>query len=292
MPRALPMRVVHRTVPRGPLDPRRRAGLGVFTRRDLDVLPYPDYDPIPTFLSGRQQFPDPLPSGTNLFVPGFLSDEQQHNADMRALGIAPLAIAAAVKPLTSLIHISFGKAVNTEKSIAPQLATLANAGNITAAGIMLARSTIVTQGFQALYAPLVSQFKANRPDVYAAGVALTKNPGRVGRANLWQWDNVSDIVPFAKSNGLYLAQPYTGGAATPASATVPQPITALPGGAPMVSPSDYQPAPAGGGTTTVVSPDGTVTTRPAAPAQASMFGGVSLPMLMGIGLVAFLLNRK
>lgn len=294
MPTKLPMRVVHRTVSRGPITPRRRNS----SPNMIDVMPYPTHDPVPTYLGA--EYPNPLPSGTNLFVPGFLSDEEQFRQDQRNLGIAPLAIAAAIKPLTSLVHISFGKAVNSE-TFAKSLLSLALAGNLTAGVALLSRGAIKTQGFAQLYSPLIAQYQSQRPDFYAQAKQMAASAATTpGGIAFWRYAP-GDVMGAVTRFAVYAKTgPYTGGPATPTPVTVAQPTQALPGGQPMVSnpyvPTD-QPANGDGGSTPVVTQDGSVTTttrKTSSPGFMSMFGGggSSIPMLMGVGLLAFLLNKR
>lgn len=90
-----------------------------------------------------------------------------------------------------------GKAVDSEKPIASQLESMASAGNLTAFGVIVARSTIVTQGFADLYAPIVARLQAAHPDWYTAAVNLTRNPP-AGHA-LWDFPQ-NQIIPWVNAH--------------------------------------------------------------------------------------------
>lgn len=262
----LHMKPVHRVAGRGPLDPRSR------------------------------------PAGTRTYVPGYLSDQEQHEQDCKNLGIAPLAILAAAKPITSLFHISFGKAVDSEKGIAQQLQTMASAGNLTAFTAILSRGQIQTQGYAQLYNPIISSLRSAHPDWYQTAYAMLQPGKQPGGKAFWSYAQ-GDVLSAVQNNSIYapsaplkqgLAPPYSVAPSPPSS--LPIPTSQLPGGSTDLPGGTPQPVTS---TTTVVyktMPDGTVVpvAQPsvAQAGLASMFGGSNIPLLMGVGLLAFLMNKR
>lgn len=137
------------------------------------------------------------------YAPGPVVNRDPYRPGLGLLPVAIPAVESAVSTLTSLLNIS-GKAVDKEKPIAQALNQMAQAGNLTAFAIMIARGTIATQGFSTLYAPLTQALENAHPDWYQQAVALTQAPPQ-GHA-LWNFpEDANTILSFATLNAVYAA---------------------------------------------------------------------------------------
>lgn len=129
------------------------------------------------------------------------------------LGFIP-AVAAAVpsivapveSAISSVIHSITGvfgaPAATTEKPIALQLQTWAMAGNLTALSAMINRGTIQTQGYKALYDPLIATVKTAHESWYEQALAMTEPGKQPGGKAFWSYPQ-SQVLSAVASNTVY-----------------------------------------------------------------------------------------
>lgn len=146
--------------------------------------------------------PSPLPGEQGYDERGLLVNRFPYRPG-GPLGIIaiPVAVSAVDSVIKTFTGIFGGKAVDSEKSIASSLESMANAGNLTAFTAILSRGQIKTQGYADLYNPIIARLEASHQDWYDQAYQMLQ-PGNIpGGKPFWSYPQnqvLSAVATYSK----------------------------------------------------------------------------------------------